>query len=248
MSDDSEKPIDETLRKIRGYCRELADRHGLDEEAREEICGHLEDKLAGYLSGEVRPTEEDALVLARAHFGDAEEVARLMTGLSDSAERRLAARRRAVRRLAAFLAVLTLLVLPFAYLLMVYVVFDDHLIRARFYQDTGGMLATSGLDAWPALLLCVTGLFLAWRADLRRTWQRYVSAALLLPALLIQWYPLFHGWMFFGFADRAGGVATLLLPLVVVCLGLSGFAGHLWLLVLLLLPKPQERVPLVAKA
>lgn len=243
-----DKLSEETLRKIRDYCRELADRHELDEEAREEICGHLEDKLAGYLSGEVRPTEEDALVLARAHFGDAEEVAHLMTGLPDSAEQRLASRRRTVRRLAAFLAVQTLFVLPFAYLLMVYVVFGDEFISARFYQDTGGMLAICGLAAWPALIICEMGVFLAWRTDLRRAWQRYASAALLLPALLIQWYPLFHGSLFFRFPHRPDGIVPLALPLLVIGLGLSGFAGHLWLLVLVLLPRPRERAPVAAKA
>jgi hypothetical protein len=64
--------------KIRSLCHELAARYRLDDDTRDELCGHLEDKLAGYLSGEVKTTEDDALALVRAHFGDAEQVARLL--------------------------------------------------------------------------------------------------------------------------------------------------------------------------
>jgi hypothetical protein len=67
-----------TTDKIRALCHELAARHRLDDATRDELCAHLEDKLAGYLIGEVRISEEDALTLVRAHFGDAEKIARLI--------------------------------------------------------------------------------------------------------------------------------------------------------------------------
>ena len=67
-----------SIEKIRALCRDLAARHRLDDATRDELCGHLEDKLAGYLSGEVRMSEDDALMLVRAHFGDAERVARVL--------------------------------------------------------------------------------------------------------------------------------------------------------------------------
>src|SRR5262249_9802013 len=35
----------------------------------EELYGHLEDKLIGYLGGEERLTEADAMILVREHFG-----------------------------------------------------------------------------------------------------------------------------------------------------------------------------------
>jgi hypothetical protein len=70
-----ELPSDSTLAKIRELCGELSARHGLDNETREELCGHLEDKLSGYLNGEVKITEEDALLLVRAHFGNTEKIA-----------------------------------------------------------------------------------------------------------------------------------------------------------------------------
>jgi hypothetical protein len=71
-----EIPTDATVQKIRSLCHELAARHGLDEPTRDELCGHLEDKLIGYLSGSVRISEDDALELVRAHFGNADRIAR----------------------------------------------------------------------------------------------------------------------------------------------------------------------------
>jgi hypothetical protein len=71
-----DQPSDSTMHKIRSLCQELATRHGLDAEARDELCAHFEDKLSAYLSGTLPITEEDALHLVRAHFGDANQVAR----------------------------------------------------------------------------------------------------------------------------------------------------------------------------
>lgn len=69
-----------SLEKIRDLCHQLAARKGLSDPARDELCAHLEDKLHGYLNGEVKITEEDALVLVRAHFGDAEKIAGQIAG------------------------------------------------------------------------------------------------------------------------------------------------------------------------
>jgi hypothetical protein len=69
-------PSESTMRNIRSLCQQLADRHGLDAEARDELCGHFEDKLSAYLSGTLPITEEDALHLVRAHFGDADRISR----------------------------------------------------------------------------------------------------------------------------------------------------------------------------
>jgi hypothetical protein len=71
MQDES---IESAVREIRALCKELAENRGLSEEVREELCGHMEDKLMGYLKGEERVSVEDALVLVRAHFGDADRV------------------------------------------------------------------------------------------------------------------------------------------------------------------------------
>jgi len=49
---------------------EIAMRRRLDFDGRKEIAGHIEDKVLGYLDGEESLTEEDALLLAREHFGE----------------------------------------------------------------------------------------------------------------------------------------------------------------------------------
>jgi len=73
MQDES---TEAAVREIRALCKQLAEKRGLSEEVREELCGHMEDKLMGYLKGEDLVTVEDALVLVRAHFGDADRVGR----------------------------------------------------------------------------------------------------------------------------------------------------------------------------
>ncbi len=70
----------ETQNGIRALCGEIAVAHELDSELREELCGHIEDKTIGYLSGEEAVSEPDALLLAREHFGDR---ARLKAMLSE---------------------------------------------------------------------------------------------------------------------------------------------------------------------
>jgi len=74
-----ELPTEQTIKKIRALCQELAVRQGLNDEARDELCNHLEEKLTGYLNGEVKISEEDALCLVRAHFGDADQIARAIS-------------------------------------------------------------------------------------------------------------------------------------------------------------------------
>src|SRR4051794_26230096 len=72
----AEQSTDASLLKIRALCRELASKHRLDDATRDELSAHMEDKLLGYLSGEVKITEADALHLVSVHFGDAARVAR----------------------------------------------------------------------------------------------------------------------------------------------------------------------------
>lgn len=60
----------ETAERIRALCRKISVAHDLDEEIQAELFSHMEDKLLGYLSGEEKVTEEDALILVREHFGD----------------------------------------------------------------------------------------------------------------------------------------------------------------------------------
>jgi hypothetical protein len=60
----------EGKKEIQALCDEIAVAHDLDEELREELRGHIEDKVLGYLSGDEVVSEADAVILAREHFGD----------------------------------------------------------------------------------------------------------------------------------------------------------------------------------
>ncbi|NUM52665.1 MAG: hypothetical protein HUU46_03380 [Candidatus Hydrogenedentes bacterium] len=74
-----DKPLSrETQSQIRDLCETIAQRDQLGEDVQEELRGHIEDKVLGYLGGEERVSEDDAFVLAREHFGDAFTVKTLL--------------------------------------------------------------------------------------------------------------------------------------------------------------------------
>lgn len=72
--------IQEEMKKL---CRKATAAHDLKPEVSEELYGHLEDKLLGYLSGQERVTEADAMILVREHFGKPEELKRMLEALRD---------------------------------------------------------------------------------------------------------------------------------------------------------------------
>ncbi len=57
-------------KKIHHLCDEIASAEDLSEELHTELYTHIEDKVLGYLSGEELLSDEDAFLLAEAHFGD----------------------------------------------------------------------------------------------------------------------------------------------------------------------------------
>lgn len=56
--------------QARSLCEQISVAHNLDDDIQEELFTHIEDKMLGYLSGEVPLTEDDAFILVREHFGD----------------------------------------------------------------------------------------------------------------------------------------------------------------------------------
>src|SRR5437763_11452247 len=76
-----------------------------DEEVRRELVSHLQDQLQGYLSGQQKLSEADALLLVERHFGDTASVA---AGLQDVH----APMQRWLRRLAAVTIVTAISHLP----------------------------------------------------------------------------------------------------------------------------------------
>ena len=153
---------DEASQEIRRFFDRLAARHGLDSQTTQELCGHLEEKLIGYLSGGIPVTTQDAMLLVRAHFGDADRICEMLGGRAGMSAWRYAARRRALLWVAAVAAVLMLFVVPACALGM-----------------GAGLRAVLAIAGWMAVL--ETGVLLAARADLRSVWQRAISVAFLLP-------------------------------------------------------------------
>jgi hypothetical protein len=73
------QPLDSAIEeKARALCAQITVAHNLDSEIQEELYGHVEDKILGYLSGEVPVTGDDALILVREHFGDARVIKSLL--------------------------------------------------------------------------------------------------------------------------------------------------------------------------
>lgn len=56
--------------EIDEFLRQISVAHSLDSEIREELRNHIEDKLCGYMRGEIKISEEEAWLLVREHFGD----------------------------------------------------------------------------------------------------------------------------------------------------------------------------------
>lgn len=206
------------LKQIRQITQELARQQGLSADDAEEIGGHLEDKLLAYFRGEARITLEDALLLARAHFGDAAGVARQVSNKRYLPEPRWA-RHQTIVKTAIATAISTLIVLPGALLL-----FGDP-PRGNFHPMLVAMtIIFAGLG------VLESGVLLAARADLKRRSQRLIAGLFIIPALAVLVMALIGGigavsahW---DMATR-GGYAMIAL-VVLVCL-----FGHAMLLLLL---------------
>jgi len=228
-----EKLSEQTRAKISKFCAELAANHALDPDTRDEICGHLEDKLAAYVSGEVRPTEEDALVLARAHFGDADRVSRTLSGLAAQADRRLAGRKRMIRKLAIALTLLTIVCVPPGVLGMTVAERDNFSRFISVASDPGGPGVLLRLLLFFAI--AEAGVLSAVRVNLRKTWQRMTAAASIIPATVAHYQIAMAGW---GVRLAAQLVNECVSPAgsFVLLTALICLVGHVWLIALLLVP------------
>ena len=60
----------EITAEIDAFLKQISVAHSLDSEIREELRSHIEEKLCGYMRGEIKITEEEAWLLVREHFGD----------------------------------------------------------------------------------------------------------------------------------------------------------------------------------
>ncbi|HEX5244182.1 MAG TPA: hypothetical protein VFW23_13040 [Tepidisphaeraceae bacterium] len=215
------------LEQIRQITQELARRQGLSADDAEEIGGHLEDKLLAYFRGEARITLEDALLLARAHFGDAAGVARQVSTKRYLPEPRWT-RHHSIVKTAIATAICTLVVLPAALLL-----FGDP-PRGSYHPMLNSMIVM-----YTGFGMLEAGVLLAARADLKSRWQRIIAGLFIAPALAVLVMALIGGigavnahW---DMATR-GGYAMIAL-VVLACL-----FGHVMLMLLLSHPIQDGRV------
>jgi hypothetical protein len=219
------EPLNQSaIEQIHQIVRQLARKQGLDAEEVEEIGAHLEDKLLGYLSGEVRITEGDALLLARAHFGDAAGVAKQLAD-SDVAGPE-APRRRQIRSIATKTALCTLVFLPIALVL---------------FAQTPDMLPNlfgAGLIILVGLGILEAGVLLAARTNLRSRWQRAVAAAFVIPSLVV--LPLASISGMSAFAAHFNSAARAGYGIIVATV-LASWTGHCLLFLLLASPLPRTR-------
>lgn len=206
------------LKQIRQITQELARQQGLSDDDAEEIGGHLEDKLLAYFRGETRITLGDALLLARAHFGDVAGVAKQVSHKRYLPEPRWT-RHQTIVKTAIATAVSTFIVLPGALLL-----FGDP-PRGSFHP----MLVAATI-IFAGLGVLESGVLLAARADLKSPSQRLIAGLFIVPALAVLVMALIGGigavsahW---DMATR-GGYAMIAF-VVLVCL-----FGHAMLLLLL---------------
>lgn len=215
-----EQPDVAAIQQIHHIARQLAERQGLDEEQVEEICGHLEDKLLAYLSGEVRITPDDAVLLARAHFGDAVGIARQLAYEVHPIRPELH-RRRTLMRTAIFTAAATLIGLPGTLLL-----FGDPPASLH------GLLI-GGLILLGCLAVLESGVLLAALTDPQSRWQRVVAAGFVFPALAVLFVALAAGLnalSTYWHLPMRGGYA------VIAAIELACLIGHVFLFLLLALP------------
>jgi hypothetical protein len=216
MPESMKSDVTEQLNRI---CLGYARRHRLNDDDRQEVFDHLEDAVEGYLTGQTRVTPDDALLIARARLGDVKGiVAQLRPEQTDNA------RKLARVGVAIGTGFLTVIVLPLAMLL--------------FDPPTGS--STEVLRALMLLTLCFllteAGVFLTARVDMKSRWQRGVSLALVLPAILIFCLMLISTQVRI-LPTTTGSVigAALLRLLAIACL-----AGHGILAWMLMTPPKRE--------
>jgi hypothetical protein len=72
------EPTADTQAQIQQLVEEIAGCHHLAADLREELRIHIEDKIQAYLNGEELLTDQDALLLAREHFGNRDRLRGLL--------------------------------------------------------------------------------------------------------------------------------------------------------------------------
>ncbi|GMV99682.1 MAG: hypothetical protein AMXMBFR84_08210 [Candidatus Hydrogenedentota bacterium] len=173
LSRDIQNQIDDLTNRI-------ARAQGLDEDVARELYQHIEDKVFGYLSGEVPVSEADAMLLAAKHFGNAQTIKSLLGDVHQADANRVFNRRLIAVALASFITV---------YLPTVLSLVAVPLFAVLSFESFNTYIA-----AWSMVRVVTTGIgvWAMWR--LLRFWQDrkattgsvwYEDARMTVPAVLL---------------------------------------------------------------
>ena len=223
----------------------------LDPAVREEMYGHLEDKLLAYLRGEERLSEADAMVLVREHFGRPETLRAVLTevhaGRGDVGDGTAAGGPSLPRKLAAAAVVAAALTLA-TFLVHAAVVAVPILVLLRqgrwpggepAWRDASMVIAHVAANVAVACALYLT--FRRWRRQLAagtKSWfARWRPGAIgaLLAALIFAHFVAEH--LFFRWGEslprqtryHPGLPEAVILPVMVVGVGAVGLQCLAWL-------------------
>ena len=172
----------ESAAEIDRMARSISVANHLDPEIQSELRSHLEEKMLNYLSGRERPSQADALLLTRAHFGNPATLKALFQEThaiahSVSLFRRLVA--------AITITVITHAVLSNLFIFFFHVAFDP--ARTISPRLLDAFVLSSYLLYSALYILCLWSIFAYWRRGMARgkkywfeTWSIY-TLLLIVP-------------------------------------------------------------------
>jgi hypothetical protein len=225
MSESVSKPesLDSKIvEQLNTMCDTYARRKRLSADDRQEVFDHLEDTLHGYLSGQTRVTNEDALLLARARLGDVKGV---VAQIAPQQSGRVCSQAR--RNIAITTALLTVIVLPLTIMALT--------PPAGRPSDFVRVLLLFPLCFVPI----ESGVFLAARTDMQSLWQRVVAFGFIVPGIAVFCLLLMGGRA--GVLPNADQLNLIGIALV-RGLAIACLAGHGILALMLLAPRKRDRL------
>jgi hypothetical protein len=170
-------------------CDQISVDHSLDSEIRDELRGHMEDKLLSYMNGDDLLTEQDAFILVREHFGNLAAVEGLFKNVYAANSwtlRILIAAIGCINTTLGSVGVLSGLYATVAGLLVIQnavrLVGRDNLLAGP-YEPV--LMCVVGLPQ--ACLMLASGIGIMRRKPWGRTWSLLCAFYMLLAAPLAQW-------------------------------------------------------------
>ncbi len=196
--------------EICSFCNRISADYLLDAEIREELRGHMEDKLVAYMNGDERLSEQDAFILVREHFGApavVEELLQRVHGPGTGAVRILIAAIGCVNTALGAVSLLLSLYGTVAALLIIQnavrLVGSDRILAGPYVP-----LLINVVTLPQACLMLASGIALMRRNPWGRTWSFVFAFYTLAAAPLVQWIARVGG------ANAPGSLVFMAIPLM----------------------------------